>query len=398
MVSVISKENFLASLIGSSVAFSRLSLYRASLLLWFRFSHASASRVRNDTLFLVGRTHSNSFAVGEALPRSYLGGESIELVTRVLIEELNENQRAYLTVPLATLQSRRETLLDMRGGLGTVCALELCFIDGALREDGTDLTSINEALRTFPKTSITLPFCSLWWVSRFATWSKRWCPCDVKAKVTGDFEYDAAILKRLTTVLRQDQDVRIDLNGALRLDAASSYLERLATSFPRLKWIEEPLHVEDRKLLPVLSSRFKERFILCADESAVRQKDLNLLKPLGSSGAVNVRVGKHGGILESVRFAGEARASGLQLQVGSLVGETAVLTGAGALVASQIDDVRYLEVGHSPRLLKRSPVTSRVRNSGWRLEFQEKPGGLAGDVNLKWLKRHGELLWESSWK
>ena len=68
-----------------------------------------------------------------------------------------------------------------------------------------------------------------------------------------------------------------------------------------------------------------------ADESVCSFQDAERLIEMEAADIFNVRLGKHGGVLGAARIASLASEAGLSCNLGTLVGETAVLSRAAEL-------------------------------------------------------------------
>lgn len=352
---------------------TELSLVQVILPLKFSFNHAAKKRKSNETIFLIGRLPNGQHCAGECLTRPYVTGESVADVQSTIVEEINAYRNDYLRRPWQTLKARRAELLIRRGGIGALCLLELCILDGILRISPLTDPFFN---RKLPQITVTVPLLPRSMNFIAGVFSKICGPKAIKLKMSGDLHSDQHILKYFAN---SAVDVRIDLNGALNTDQASAYLEILAGKYPEVRWIEEPLNVKSRNQIQILQKRFGSHFIFCGDESIIRASDLETYASLKDAGAVNLRVGKHGGVVETVNIGKRAHELSLNLQMGSLVGETNLLTSAGIVAAASVPQIRYAELGLSPKLLKWQPFDSWFRVTRvW--EITAPKGSLSGFV------------------
>jgi muconate cycloisomerase len=133
---------------------------------------------------------------------------------------------------------------------------------------------------------------------------------------------------------------------------------------------------------------------LVADESLVTSPDLEALIAAGAVDAVNVRVSKCGGFARSVAIARRAVAAGLGVQVGSHVGETAVLAAAGRHLAAGLETPVFVEGSYGTLLF-----VEDVSDDGLRFGYRGEAPLLTGPgwgirVRVDRLRRHAEAVVE----
>jgi muconate cycloisomerase len=90
---------------------------------------------------------------------------------------------------------------------------------------------------------------------------------------------------------------------------------------------------------------------IMVDESLVTRADAEALIAARAADFFNVRVSKCGGLARSLAVAHAAVAAGLQIQVGSQVGETAILSAAGRHLAAALPAVAFVEGSFGTLLL-----------------------------------------------
>ena len=128
--------------------------------------------------------------------------------------------------------------------------------------------------------------------------------------------------------------VRVDANNLWTdPETAARHLTSLDFSFVG---IEEPLQANALDGMRIVSEQTGCRIIL--DESVLRTEQLAAIVADPKRWIINVRVSKMGGLLRSLAFVKDARASGISTIVGAQVGETSVLTRAGLIVARAAGD------------------------------------------------------------
>ncbi len=100
---------------------------------------------------------------------------------------------------------------------------------------------------------------------------------------------------------------------------------------------------------------------LMADESLVTLRDAEQLIEAKAADFFNIRISKCGGLARSHKLAKYAQQAGVRLQVGSQVGETAILSAAGRHFAAALDNVDFVEGSYGTMLLAEDVTNDPVR-------------------------------------
>ncbi len=158
--------------------------------------------------------------------------------------------------------------------------------------------------------------------------------------------------------------IRLDANQAYSLTDGAA-CERLA-SLRRWKpiCIEEPFREKDHPRINHIRTSTGLRFM--ADESLLSLQDAETIVQTGSYDALNLRISKLGGILPLIRVLELGRKHGLLLQIGCHVGELAILSRVGQLLAAHYSCIDYLEGGYGTWILKSDidPKSSKIGFGG----------------------------------
>jgi muconate cycloisomerase len=104
---------------------------------------------------------------------------------------------------------------------------------------------------------------------------------------------------------------------------------------------------------PTVLAQLKESspIPIVADESLVTIDDAHALIDARACDYFNLRLAKCGGIGRTLQMAALAESAGLRLQLGSHVGETAILSAAGRHVAAHLAHVDFVEGSYGRLLL-----------------------------------------------
>jgi L-Ala-D/L-Glu epimerase / N-acetyl-D-glutamate racemase len=152
----------------------------------------------------------------------------------------------------------------------------------------------------------------------------------IKVKVSADNPVDA-----VAAVRRGAPSARlvVDANQAWGVDLLRSVAPRLADL--RVDLLEQPVSIEDGEALGGLDLPIP----VCADEAANTVDDLPGL--VESYEFVNIKLDKSGGLTAGLELAHAARAAGLRLMVGCMVGGSLAM--APAMVLAQLCEVADLD-------------------------------------------------------
>jgi len=139
----------------------------------------------------------------------------------------------------------------------------------------------------------------------------------LKLKLGGDG--DAARVAAVRAA-RPDARLIVDANEAWRRDALERNLAAMAAAAVEL--VEQPLPADDDLGLAEIARPVP----VCADEAAHTAQSLDRLR--GKYDMVNIKLDKTGGLTEALDFAAAARAVGLRIMVGCMVGTSLAMAPA----------------------------------------------------------------------
>ncbi len=147
----------------------------------------------------------------------------------------------------------------------------------------------------------------------------------VKVKVGRDDD-----LERLRAVARvwKDLPLRLDANEAWTPQEAVDRLCAWKAEIP-IASIEQPVAKDD--LEGMARVRREAKVAVMADESVRTLDDARRLIEADAVDVFNVRLGKNGGLVASRRLVESARRAGVAVHLGTMVGETGVLSSAAEL-------------------------------------------------------------------
>jgi L-Ala-D/L-Glu epimerase len=314
--------------------------------------HSLAGRAWSDSVIVRVVDDEGAEGFGEAAPRPYVTGETPTDVVAHLTEVLWPAVQGIVAPSvrgLADLEAIERALPDDAADAGrhhaARAALELAIVDWALRRQGVSAATVLPPRRGRVVYGGVISAESPAQASRQARWARLAGLRQIKIKVgVGD---DVARVIAVRDVLDPDVTIRADANGAWTPTAAPPAIEGLARC--GVASVEQPMPRGSLEALARLRS--VSALPLVADESAVTAADVDGLLAAGAVDAVNVRVSKCGGFARSVAIAQRAAAGGLEVHVGSHVGETAILAAAGRHLAAGLERVAHVEGSYGTLLL-----------------------------------------------
>ena len=335
-----------------------------------RFEHARAGRSASTGILVRLALDDGSVGWGEGVPRDYVTGETVESATEVI-------RRIYADRLLADAPLAAPPLED--GGVpynAAWCACELAYLDAvgrSRRERVADMLAGQlgfRAGRRLRRVSAIISAGTTAKVRRMLRLMRLLAFRDYKLKVGKDADHDEANLAECHRQLGRGlmrrrgptrRTLRVDANGAWDLEEAVRRAEGLA------RWgvlaVEQPLAKGSEDALADLRRRTSVPIML--DESLLTIPQAERLVRGGQVDLFNIRVSKNGGLVQSLRLAQLAHRSGLDFQLGCMVGETGVLSAAGRVFLELVGRQARFAEGSYGRFLLRSDITRQRLSFGY---------------------------------
>lgn len=357
------------------------------------FSHSLHSRAFSDSIIVKLITENGVAGYGECIARPYVTGETVESSIRYLRDVLIPSvmRKSYEAVtpdqPLNTLAHFADSLSsNASSGViawnGSKAAVELALLDCALREQGVSLNTLLPAKSRVVRYSMVLSSGSVKNIRKMAVILRLFNIKHVKIKVgTPDDDERVAIVRK---ILGPSASIRLDANGAFNLQTALDFLSSIAKF--NIDSIEQPL---PRGCLSDLAKLKSESPVpVMADESIVTEEDARTLIELDACHYFNLRVSKCGGIYNTLKLADMAARAGIGVQLGCLVGETAVLSAAGRCLAMHRGDWKFIE-GSFGNLLLKEDISGKNVRFGWGGKAKALKGkGLGVDIRENLVRKY----------
>lgn len=328
------------------------------------FRHSAKERRWCDSVIVRVRDAAGTEGFGEGTARPYVTGETLDTLVQhlrndlwpaVAQRELPELDGADALRAIDAFIPEKHTpgVLANHGGRA---ALELAILDCALRSDGRSIAQLLPPRRPRVVYSGILPAGSLDGALRHARQMKLVGLKHIKMKV--GFEDDVVRIRAVREVLGPGVSLRIDANGAWNVEQAIETLRALAAF--EIAAVEQPLP-RGRPIDELRRLKAATPVPIMVDESLVTLDDAEALIAGRAVDYFNLRVSKCGGLARSVEIAARAARAGVQLQVGSQVGETAILSAAGRHLAASLPEVAFVEGSFGTLLLTEDVSVESVR-------------------------------------
>jgi L-Ala-D/L-Glu epimerase len=355
------------------------------------FSHSASERRCSESVVVCVRDDEGTEGFGEGTPRPYVTGETVATMLDSLVRDLWPRV-AMRELPPAGHLAGLAALLPHTCSAGVVApnaaraALELAILDCMLRRVGHSMATVLPPRRTRVMYSGIVTAGP---IERAVTHARRMRAIGMRhVKMKVGFDDDVARVTAVRKALGPDVSLRLDANGAWTFDRAVSVLEALTRL--GIVAVEQPL---PRGPVEELARLREETSIpIVVDESLLTAGDADALIEARAADIFNVRVSKCGGLVPSLAIAARASALGIGIQVGSQVGETAILAAAGRHLAATLPDVAFVEGSFGTLLLTEDVSVDSVR-FGHRGEAPLLTGpGLGIRVVEERLRRHAVTI------
>lgn len=322
----------------------------ASVPIPFRtpFAHASATRRTAENLIVRVEDADGRVGLGEGCPRAYVTGETVASAAGAVARWSRDLLR------LDDLESLRAWLMDRQAEIAAapsaVCAAELALLDLFARQADQpveDLLGVGERREPLAVTAIYGDKPAAIFLLQEARFRAAGMTV-AKMKLSGSPSRDAWRAKRLA----RSGPLRLDANN-LWPDAETALKGLSALRVPA--WaIEEPVQPRDWQGIATVGRESGLAIVL--DESLGGLEDFDRLEP-GPRYLINLRLSHAGGLIRTLATMQAAEQRGVEIILGSHVGETSILTRAGLVAAAAARSLAGYEGAYGARLLKYDLVT-----------------------------------------
>jgi len=355
-------------------------------------THASHTRSSCDSVVLRIESSDGTVGYGEAVPRPYVTGETVQGVMGKLEQHIKERvigqelpiwrgNSEEIWDKVASLLPPSQSNSKMVAGHAASAALELALLDCIMSCAGKPLSAMLPPGPDVIIYSGMLPSVSVKQALELARQTLAYGITHIKLKV-GD-EKDVARVRSLREAVGPDIDLYVDANCAWSFEQAVERIEQLAEF--DISLVEQPIprgDIDELAQLRKLSS-----VPIMVDESLITLADGRALIDAGACDFFNIRVSKCGGLSNCLSLARMASSAGLQYQVGAHVGETAILSAAGRHLGLALPEARYIEGSSGGFLLSEDLCTPAVQFEPGGKGYPLTAPGLGVNIELSRLQR-----------
>jgi o-succinylbenzoate synthase len=210
------------------------------------------------------------------------------------------------------------SLREVRGHQMAKAALECAALDAGLRSEGRSVAAFLGATRPVVPTGITLGVTRT--VDGLLEAVARWLDQGHRAfKIKVRPGWDVEPVRAVRDDVGDEVALLVDANGSFRSDNPDdiAMLGRLADPDIGLVAIEQPFAPDDL----VGHARLARQIDVpvCLDESVASLADLDTALTLGACGAVSLKAGRVGGLVEARRIHQRCRDAGVSLRCGGML-------------------------------------------------------------------------------
>lgn len=322
------------------------------------FNHSTQARRFSDSIIVRLKSDDGTIGYGEGVARAYVTGETVESslahITNKLLPAVLEKDFQPLVPgpdPVAALSSVDEALPEEFSGNGVIawnaarCAVELALIDCLLKKQKLSLSQILKPARAVISYSGVITAGPVEKAVQHAKFFKLFGIEQLKIKIGEEETRERVAAVR--EVVGPYVSLRLDANGAYDVPQAIRALSELSVF--NIASIEQP--IERGAAADLAAVKNNSQIPLMVDESLVTLRDAEALIEAGACDYFNLRLSKCGGITRTLKLARMAESANLKTQLGSHVGETAILSAAGRHVAAHLGNLSFVEGSYGQLLL-----------------------------------------------
>ncbi len=305
------------------------------------FKHARAERKQTQSIFVTLKRN-NHTGLGEACPREYVTGESVNSCLKWIKDNKND-----ILQKCTNLDKLKEWVTENREKINqhpsAWCAVELALLDLFAKEKKVSieqLLSLPPLQKKYNYTAV-IGEADEYSFAKILAQYKNFEFNDFKLKVSGDIKTDN---RKIEQIIKSGDQVRIRLDAnnlwGKNIEKAEKYLAGLKY---QVAAIEEPVTVGDFVTLNKLSNEFSLPIIF--DESVCTIHDLEQIPLPPAFSIINVRISKMGGLLRTLEMIDRIREKKFSIIIGCLVGETSLLSRVALTAASYCGDSLIAQEG-----------------------------------------------------
>ncbi|MBD2259493.1 enolase C-terminal domain-like protein [Pseudanabaena sp. FACHB-2040] len=362
------------------------------------FAHSVRSRSYSDSIVVRLRAEDGTVGYGEAVARPYVTGETVDGCLQFMERTLwpavqatdylrwtGQNPIAWLASLALPADADSLATPGVVAWHGARCGFELALVDCLLKSAGVSLGDLLPPRHPVTYSGV-ITASSVEGAVKHARRFKQFGLPHVKVKITG--EADRERLAAIRAVVGPQVSLRVDGNGAYSVESAIATCEALAEF--QIDSAEQMIsrgHPQDLATVQANST-----IPQMADESLITLADAEALIAARACKSFNLRLSKCGGLGPTLAIAELAQATGIQVQVGCQVGETAILSAAGRHLAAYLPEISFCE-GSYGSLLLREDLSRRPIHFGHQgLAKPLKGPGLGVEIQDALLEKYAQQI------
>lgn len=273
-------------------------------------------------------TESGMVGLGEAVPIPHLTGETLAGCRSALEEELLPRLMGLEFWAIQEAHARMNAAVS--GHPSARCAVDLALHDLAARACGQPLVRFLGGHKFRVLTNYSIGLASPPDAAMEARSIVESGYHAVKLKVGDDPDTDVARVKAVRSAMGPDLALRIDANEGWTPVQALRALSRMEPF--NVELVEQPVARRDLATMARLRSRVA--IPICADEGVHTPVDAARHIEAGAIDVINIKLMKSGGLQPAREIVALARAHGVALMVGGMVGESELSVTAAASLAA----------------------------------------------------------------
>jgi len=325
-------------------------LFYATVSFKKQFEHAAFTRESNQAFFLKLIDKSGKFGWGECLPREYVTGETTQTAQKNLIRHCKRIKARKKFSDIEQISQFLDELEPAKSrNLSALCATDMALLDLFGKSTGQSISQIlypnKEDSKQVEIRSGPLSLSSPAYKKNIYLLLGL---DEIKLKISPETEaerinkigsgiFGSKFLKPTT--------LRLDGNMAFTRKTLEDLLSKVKVP---IYYIEQPFPTTEEQNFP--------EYRIMVDESLISLEDAEK----GIFDAANIRLGKNGGFLRTKAIAKTLERRDIPYMVGSLVGESSLLSAALLHFSSGLNHI-LMEGCYSPNILKTDPAEHTLK-------------------------------------
>lgn len=324
----------------------------------FSFGHFLKKRTYSDSIIVEITADNGVKGYGEGVARPYVTGESVEtsvkhieevLLPAIMHREIDDLKKSESPKNALSHISDIIPAINSSGVIAwnaSIGAVELALIDCLLKEQEKSLHYILPPKSPIVTYSAVFSSENLKSTIELAKLTRQSGIKQIKIKVGKDS--DVECIAAVRDIMGESVSIRLDANCAFNVQEAIQFSKSIEKY--NIDCMEQPVKRGDAADLAAVKA--DSSIPIMADESLVTYDDAKNLIEHNACDYFNLRISKCGGLYRTLAIAELAEREGIKLQLGCLVGETAVLSAAGRHLAAYLSDIKFIEGSYSTLLLE----------------------------------------------